>query len=212
VRELSKNFRIGNGGGDAEAVRKLAQDALNEGITASDVLNRGLLAGMDIVGQPFKIGEMFIPEVIQSAKTMHVAMKILEPHFLEAEAKGAGVLVIGTVERDLHDIGKNLVAMMMEGAGFKVVDLGTDIKPQVFLNAVKEYKPDILGMSALLTTAMPNMKETIDILQEAGLRDKVKVMVGGAPVSQDFTDKIKADAYGPNAGVAIEKAKHLIGN
>ena len=158
----------------------------------------------------FKAGDMFIPEVLLCARCMHGAMDILKPLLSEADSKGAGKVVIGTVEGDLHDIGKNLVAMMMQGSGFKVIDLGVNLKPQAFVDAVKEHKPDIIGMSALLTTTMPKMEETIIALKEAGLRDQVKIMAGGAPVTQDFVDKIGADAYGANAASASDKAKELL--
>lgn len=197
--------------GGIEEIKKLTQRALDEGTAASEILSQGLLPGMDIVGQRFKACEMFIPEVLRSAKTMHAAMDILRPFLSDAEAAGAGTVIVGTVEGDLHDIGKNLVGMMLEGAGFKVVDLGTDVKPQGFVEAAKEHKPNILGMSALLTTTMPKMGETVNALKEAGIRDQIKVMAGGAPVTQDFVDEIGADAYGSNATAAVEKAKNLVG-
>jgi corrinoid protein of di/trimethylamine methyltransferase len=197
--------------GDIEEIKKLTQQALDEGSEASEVLSQGLLPGMDIVGQRFKACEMFIPEVLRSAKTMHAAMDILRPLLSDADAAGAGTVIIGTVQGDLHDIGKNLVGMMLEGAAFKVVDLGTDVKPEDFVEAAKEHKPNILGMSALLTTTMPKMGETVNALKEAGIRDQIKVMAGGAPVTQDFVDEIGADAYGSNATAAVEKAKNLVG-
>ncbi len=196
--------------GNIEEIQKLTQQALDEGNKANEILGKGLLPGMDIVGQRFKACEMFIPEVLRSAKTMHAAMDILRPLLSEAEAAGAGTVVIGTVEGDLHDIGKNLVGMMLEGAGFKVVDLGTDVKPQQFVEAAKEHKPRILGMSALLTTTMPKMGDTVIALKEAGIRDQIKVMAGGAPVTQDFVEEIGGDAYGSNATAAVEKAKALV--
>ncbi len=196
--------------GNIEEIKKLTQQALDEGNKANEILGKGLLPGMDIVGQRFKACEMFIPEVLRSAKTMHAAMDILRPLLSEAEAAGAGTVVIGTVEGDLHDIGKNLVGMMLEGAGFKVVDLGTDVKPQQFVEAAKEHKPRILGMSALLTTTMPKMGDTVIALKEAGIRDQIKVMAGGAPVTQDFVEEIGGDAYGSNATAAVEKAKALV--
>lgn len=197
--------------GGVEEIKKLTQQALDEGNQASDILSQGLLPGMDIVGQRFKACEMFIPEVLRSAKTMAGAMEILRPLLSEKDAAGAGTVIVGTVEGDLHDIGKNLVGMMLEGAGFKVVDLGTDVKPQDFVEASKEHKPQIVGLSALLTTTMPKMGETVNALKEAGIRDQIKVMVGGAPVTQDFVDEIGADAYGSNATSAVEKAKTLVG-
>ena len=196
--------------GNEADVKSLAQKALDEGVSARDILDNGLLAGMDVVGKRFKGGDMFIPEVLLCARTMHGAMDILKPLLSEADAAGSGKVVIGTVEGDLHDIGKNLVGMMLEGAGFKVIDLGVNIKPQEFVDAVKEHSPDIVGMSALLTTTMPKMEETITALKEAGIRDQVKIMAGGAPVTQDFIDKIGADAYGANAASASENAKALV--
>lgn len=197
--------------GDIEEIKRLTQQALDSGAQAKEILEKGLLPGMDIVGQRFKACEMFIPEVLRSAKTMHAAMDILRPLLSESDAAGSGTVVIGTVEGDLHDIGKNLVGMMLEGAGFKVVDLGADVKPQDFVEASKEHKPQILGMSALLTTTMPKMGETINALREAGIRDQIKVMAGGAPVTQDFVEEIGGDAYGSNATAAVEKAKTLVG-
>src|SRR5210317_1883052 len=155
--KMAKELIAGN---EAE-VKKLTQEAVDGGATAREVLDNGLLAGMDVVGKRFKAGDMFIPEVLLCARTMHGAMDILKPLLSEADSKGAGKVVIGTVEGDLHDIGKNLVAMMMQGSGFKVIDLGVNLKPQAFVDAVKEHKPDIIGMSALLTTTMPKMEETI---------------------------------------------------
>jgi corrinoid protein of di/trimethylamine methyltransferase len=196
--------------GKMEEVKSLTQEALDKGAAARDVLDKGLLAGMDVVGQRFKAGDMFIPEVLLCARCMHGAMDILNPLLSEGDAAGVGTYLIGTVEGDLHDIGKNLVSMMLEGAGFQVVDLGTNITAQQFVDAVKEHQPDILGMSALLTTTMPRMEETIQALKEAGIRDQVKIMAGGAPVTQDFVDKIGGDAYGANAASATEKAKELV--
>ena len=196
--------------GKQDEVIKLTQDALDQGTIAKDILDKGLLAGMDVVGQRFKAGDMFIPEVLLCARCMHSAMDILKPHLSEADAAGAGTFVIGTVEGDLHDIGKNLVSMMLKGAGFKVIDLGTNITSQQFVDAVKEHNPKVLGMSALLTTTMPKMEETIQALNEAGIRDGVKIMAGGAPVTQDFIEKIGADAYGANAASAVDKAKELV--
>jgi corrinoid protein of di/trimethylamine methyltransferase len=196
--------------GKQDEVIKLTQEALDKGVVPKDILDNGLLAGMDIVGQRFKAGDMFIPEVLLCARCMHGAMDILKPLLSEADAAGAGTYLIGTVEGDLHDIGKNLVSMMLQGAGFKVVDLGTNITAQQFVDAVKEHNPKVIGLSALLTTTMPKMEETIAALKEAGIRDQVKIMAGGAPVTQDFVDKIGADAYGANAASAVDKAKELV--
>jgi 5-methyltetrahydrofolate--homocysteine methyltransferase len=191
-------------------VKKLAQNALDKGADAKDILDNGLLAGMDVVGKRFKAGDMYIPEVLLCARCMHGAMEILKPFLSEGDAAGSGTVVIGTVQGDLHDIGKNLVAMMLQGGGFKVIDLGTNITPQAFVEAVQKYKPNILGMSALLTTTMPMMEATIVALKEAGIRDQVKIMAGGAPVTQDFVEKIGADAYGANAAAASDQAKQLV--
>lgn len=196
--------------GNIEETKRLTQQALDGGASAKEVLDKGLLPGMDIVGQRFKVCEMFIPEVLRSAKCMHEATDIIRPFLSASDAAGAGTVVLGTVEGDLHDIGKNLVGMMLEGAGFKVIDLGVDIKPQVFVKAVKDHQPHILGMSALLTTTMLKMEETIVALKEAGIRGQVKVMIGGAPVTGNFAKEIGADGYGSNAQTAIEKAKELL--
>lgn len=176
--------------GNIEEIKALSHQALDDGAHAQEILEKGLLAGMDIVGQRFKACEMFIPEVLRSAKAMHTAMDIIRPFLSESDLADVGTVIVGTVEGDLHDIGKNLVGMMLEGAGFKVVDLGTDVKPHAYVEAVKEHKPKILGMSALLTTTMPKMRETINALKEAGIRDQIKVMAGGAPVTQDFVDEM----------------------
>jgi corrinoid protein of di/trimethylamine methyltransferase len=196
--------------GKIDVTVNLTKQALDNKTDPQEVLSNGLLAGMDVVGQKFRGGKMFIPEVLRSAKAMGQAMDLLRPLLSESEVQSAGTLVIGTVKGDLHDIGKNLVGMMFEGAGFKVVNLGIDLEADVFVDAVKEHKPDILGMSALLTTTMPRMGEVIDSLKEAGIRDQVKVMVGGAPVTQEYAEKIGADAYGPNAASAVDRARAAI--
>jgi len=197
--------------GNVDEVTKLAQECIDDGMEAQEVLSNGLLAGMEVVGQRFKTCEMFIPEVLRSAKAMSSAMEILRPLLSEADSKSAGTFVIGTVKGDLHDIGKNLVGMMFEGAGFRVVNLGIDLEADVFVEAVKEHKPDILGMSALLTTTMPRMGEVINALKEAGIRDQVKIMVGGAPVTKDYAEQIGADAYGANAPMAVDVGKEILG-
>ena len=196
--------------GNIEQTKKLTQETLDAGTEAQEIVENALILGMDVVGQRMKSGEMFIPEVLLSARTMGAGMEILRSLLSESDADGIGTVIMGTVEGDLHDIGKNLVGMMLEGSGFKVVDLGTGVKPQAFVEAVKDYKPRIVGMSALLTTTMPKMKETVDAIKEAGIREQVKIMAGGAPVTQEFCDKIGADAYGDNAGSAVEKAKALV--
>jgi len=166
---------------------------------------------MDVVGQRFKANEMFIPEVLRCAKAMSGAMEILRPLLIESGAAMAGSMLIGTVKGDLHDIGKNLVGMMFEGAGFEVINLGIDVDVQQFVDAVKEHKPSIIGLSALLTTTMPKMGETINALKEAGIRDQVKVMIGGAPVTVAYAEEIGADGYASNAASAVEKGKELLG-
>ena len=196
--------------GKIDEVKELSQQALDEGAAPREIIDKGLLAGMDVVGKRFKAGDMFIPEVLLCARCMHGAMDILKPLLSEADSAGVGIYVIGTVEGDLHDIGKNLVSMMLQGAGFEVIDLGVNISPQKFVDAVNEHKPAVLGLSALLTTTMPKMEETINALKEAGIRDQVKIMAGGAPVTQAFVDEIGADAYGANAASATEKAKELL--
>ncbi len=197
--------------GDDDAVAELTQRALDEGLTPAEVLNGGLLAGMDRVGVDFRDGELFVPEVLIAARAMHAGMAILRPLLTESDVPSAGKVVIGTVEGDLHDIGKNLVGMMLEGGGFEIVDLGTDVPPDRFIEAIKMEHPNLVGMSALLTTTMPSMKRTIDALMEAGLRDTVRVMVGGAPVTQTFADEIGADGYAPDAASAVELARSLAG-
>ncbi len=185
--------------------------ALDEGLGAEEILNNGLMPGMDHVGVEFKAGNMFVPEVLRSAKAMQESMDIIRPMLAESDVETAGKVLIGTVKGDLHDIGKNLVGMMCEGAGFEVIDLGKDVEPETFVKAVKEHKPTILGMSALLTTTMRSMETTIKALEEAGVRDTVKVMIGGAPVTQDFANQIGADGYAANAASASEMAKQFAG-
>jgi len=198
----------GNGGELNDAVRR----ALDDGLEAGEILAQGLIAGMNEVGRRMKSGEMFIPEVLLSARTMQGGLDILKPHLSEDAASRAGTIVIGTVEGDLHDIGKNLVAMMLEGAGFKVIDLGVDVKAEAFVEAIKTHKPNLVGMSALLTTTVANMKKTIEAIQEAGLRDKVKIMAGGAPVTQRLVvEELGADGYGASASEAVDRARALIG-
>jgi len=185
----------------------LTEDALDEGLSARDILDKGLMPGMDHVGVEFKAGNMFVPEVLRSARAMQSSMGLIKPLLAETGDAMVGKVILGTVKGDLHDIGKNLVGMMCEGAGFEVTDLGKDIEPQAFVEAVKEYEPDILGMSALLTTTMRSMEHTVKALEEAGVRDKVKIMIGGAPVTQAFSDQIGADGYASNAASAADLAK-----
>ena len=197
--------------GDDDTIAGLTKAALDEGLNAKEILDGGLMPGMDHMGVEFKAGRMFVPEVLLSARTMKASMAVLEPLLAADESIAVGKVVMGTVEGDLHDIGKNLVGMMMEGAGFKVVDLGVDVSPEALVEAVKKEKPDVVGMSALLTTTMRNMGRTIDALKEAGLRDQVKVMVGGAPVTGDFAKQIGADGTASSAPAAVDLAKELLG-
>ena len=196
--------------GSLDDIEDLTEEALDEGLTAEEILDNGLMTGMDYVGVEFKAGNMFVPEVLRSAKTMQLSMDILKPLLVASGAKTAGKVLLGTVKGDLHDIGKNLVGMMCEGAGFEIKDIGRDVSPEEFVEAVKEWKPDILGMSALLTTTMRAMEGTIKNLEEAGLRDRVKVIIGGAPVTQTFADQIGADGYASNAASAADLAKKLL--
>ncbi|MGB5986891.1 MAG: corrinoid protein [Desulfobacterales bacterium] len=196
--------------GQVDDVVKLTREAVDNGCGAEDILQNGLLAGMDVVGQRFKANDMFIPEVLRCAKCMHGAMAILRPLLAESGAKALGTVVIGTVKGDLHDIGKNLVSMMFNGAGFEVKDIGVDKDPQAFVTAIKESGANIVGLSALLTTTMPQMTETVRAIEEAGIRDQVKIMVGGAPVTKAFAQEIGADAYASNAASEVDKAKELM--
>jgi len=196
--------------GNEAKVKELTQKLIDAGSNPLDVINKGLIAGMDIVGPRFKNGEMFVPEVLMAAKAMGAGADIVKSVMADDEMPSVGTLVIGTVEGDLHDIGKNLVAMMVKNTGFKVVNLGVDKPAEEFVKAVKELNPDIVAMSALLTTTMSKMKDVIEALKEAGLRDKVKVIIGGAPVSKSFADDIGADGYAPDAGSAAELCKELV--
>jgi len=197
--------------GDVNEVVNLTKEALDKGSKPQEILDEGLLAGMEVVGKRFKADEMFIPEVLRCAKCMHGSMEILRPLLTESGAESAGTFVIGTVKGDLHDIGKNLVSMLFEGAGFDVVDLGIDQPPQAFIDAVKKHKAKLVGLSALLTTTMPMMRETIKALNEAGVRNDIKIMVGGAPVTAAFAKEIGADGFASNAASAVDKGKELLG-
>jgi len=196
--------------GDESAVQAEVNKALNEGAEARDILAKGLIGGMGVVGERFGAGDMFLPEVLMSAHAMHQGLEIVKPLLAKSGEKALGSVVIGTVEGDIHDIGKRIVGFMLEGNGYEVTDLGVDVKAEAFAQAIEEHKPDILGMSALLTTTMPNMGKTIDLLKEKGLRKEVKVMVGGAPINEQFAKSIGADGYAPEAGSAVELAKKLM--
>ena len=197
--------------GNEGVATAMTQALLASGASAREILDEALLPGMDVVGARMREGECFIPEVLLSARVMQACLDLLRPHMAAGEEAGGGVVVIGTVEGDLHDIGKNLVGMLLQGAGFTVVNLGTGVTAAAFVAAVKEHQPKIVGMSALLTTTLPHMAETLALLKAEGLREQVKVMVGGAPVTAAFADEIGADGYGANAGMAVARAKELVG-
>ncbi len=192
--------------GNGDKLTELVQSALDEGVSAADILNKGLISGMDIVGEKMKNGDMFIPEVLMAARAMGLGVGILKP-LLGEEGTAMGKVIIGTVKGDLHDIGKNLVSMMLESGGLEVIDLGVDVSPEVFVENIVKLKPDVVAMSALLTTTMPMMKATIDAITESGLREQIKIIIGGAPVNQGFADEIGADGYSPDAGSASQLAK-----
>ncbi|MFC1676450.1 corrinoid protein [Planctomycetota bacterium] len=194
--------------GDQNTAVEITKAALGEGTAAKSVLHDGLIAGMDIIGARFKKNEVYIPEVLISARAMKTAMEVLEPELVKAGVEPLGKFVIGTVQGDLHDIGKNLVAMMMKGAGFKVIDLGVDIPVEKFVEQAKAANADLVGLSALLTTTMPAMENTIKAMKEAGI--SAKLMIGGAPVTQDYADKIGADGYAADAATSVDLAKSLI--
>lgn len=211
MSELFEKIATGIIEGNLDEVPGLVQSALDQGLEPKTILENGLVVGMNEVGKRFKQGSMFVPEVLRSAKTMHTGQEVLRPLLADVGANLGGKIVLGTVQGDLHDIGKNLVGMMCEGAGFEVIDLGFNLEPEKFTEAIKTHQPIIVGMSALLTTTMRAMGHTIKAIEEAGLRDKIKVMVGGAPVDADFAERIGADGYGHNAASGAELAKKLAG-
>lgn len=199
--------------GEVGEVEKLIHSALNEGMAAKQILDEGLLAAMEVVGEKFQSGEMFLPEVMVAAKAMQSGLDVLKSRLVKEQVKAKGRIILGTVEGDLHDIGKSLVGVMLAGAGFEVIDLGTNVSAQEFVNAAREHNPDLVGMSALLTTTMIKMEETIKALDGAGLRSKgnLKIMVGGAPVTREFARSIGADFYGSDAVEAVSVAKLALG-
>ncbi len=197
-------------GGDAVAVAGCTRQAVDEGIAASEILDRGLLAGMDVVGRRFGAHEIFLPEVLLAARAMKAGMEILEPLLLAARAATRGKVVLGTVEGDVHDIGKNLVGIMLEGAGFEVVDLGTGVAAADFVDRAVTEGASVIGLSALLTTTMAGMRDVVELVRDRGLADEIRVIVGGAPLSQAFADEIGAAGYGYDAGSAVELVKRLM--
>lgn len=195
--------------GQAPQVKEMVQKAVDEGSTPEEILMKGLIAGMSVVGERFKKNEVYVPEVLIAARAMHAGMDVIKPLLVETGVKPKGIFAIGTVKGDLHDIGKNLVMMMMEGAGYNVIDLGVDVTPEKYVDAVRQGA-QIVGMSALLTTTMPSMKTTIDAISAAGVRDNVRIIVGGAPLTQAYADEIGADGYAPDAASAVDTANKLI--
>lgn len=206
IHEISEFLQKGR----AKNVKALVQEAIDEGKDPKEILNDGLLAGMMVIGEKFKNNEVFVPEVLVAARALNAGLAILEPKLIEVGNEPVGKVVIGTVKGDLHDIGKNLVAMMMKGVGFEVIDVGVDVEPATFIDKAEETGANIICMSALLTTTMPSMQAVIDELSSRGLRDKYIVMVGGAPVNQSFADQIGADYYTPDAATAAETAKAAV--
>ncbi len=206
IKEIHTNVMEG----DVNSVKANVQAAIDAGIPVSDILNEGMIAAMAEVGHLFEDGECFVPEMLIAARAMQTGLALLKPHLKNAEVVSAGKVVVGTVKGDLHDIGKNLVAMMLEGAGFEIIDLGTDVPPEKFVEAVRGQGAQIVAMSALLTTTMPSIKNTIDALTAAGVRGQVKVMIGGAPVTQNYADQIGADGFAPDASRAVATAKELV--
>ena len=201
LNDISENLQKGR----AKIVKELVQNALNEGVPVKDILG-SLLAGMSVIGEKFKNNEIYVPEVLVAARSMNMGAQILKPYLAESGVQSVGKVCIGTVKGDLHDIGKNLVKMMLEGKGLEVIDLGTDVAPETFVQAAIDNNCQIICCSALLTTTMGVMEDVVKAAVEAGIRAKVKIMVGGAPITQDFCDKIGADAYTPDAGSAADKA------
>ncbi len=197
--------------GESEKTADLVQKCLDQGLVAKEILDSAMVPGMGEVGVRFRAGDMFVPEVLMSADAMQSGLAVLRPHLIASGVKLIGKIVMGTVKGDLHDIGKNLVNMMAEGAGFEVIDIGFNVDPEKFVEAIKEHKPEVIGMSAMLTTTMRAMAQTIKAVEEAGLRDTVKIMVGGAPVDAAFAERIGADGYGSNAPSGVDLAKKFVG-
>jgi 5-methyltetrahydrofolate--homocysteine methyltransferase len=197
--------------GEDEKVGSLTQNALEQSLKAVTILEDGLIAGMNVVGERFRTHEIFLPDVLLAAKAMNAGLAVLEPHLGDADVTTRGKIVIGTVQGDLHDIGKNLVGIMLSGAGFEVIDLGKDVSPEQFVDAAGESKADVIGMSALLTTTMPVMRKVIALLKERGLDESVRTVIGGAPVTEEYAREIGADGYGFDAANAVERVKGLMG-
>ena len=208
LKELSEAlFR-----GDVSRVKEITQRALQKKVNPKEILEQGLIKGMNIVGVKFKNNDIFLPEVLLASQAMYGGLELLQPKLIKDGVKAVGKVIIGTAKGDLHDIGKNLVAMMLRGGGFEVIDLGIDVSPEKFLKATQEHQPDIVGISALLTTTMISMADIVTALEKAELRDKVKIMIGGAPVTQGFADEIGAEGYAPDAASAVDKTRELMKN
>ncbi|MFW6414564.1 MAG: corrinoid protein [Verrucomicrobiota bacterium] len=206
LQEISDNLRNGR----APQVKEAVEKAIDEGVDLQEILNEGLIGGMSLIGERFKKNEVYVPEVLIAARAMHAGMDVLKPKLAESGVKAKGTAVIGTVKGDLHDIGKNLVCMMLEGAGFEVVDIGVNVETDTFVSEVQKNNADIVGMSALLTTTMGAMKDTVDAFKEAGVYENVKIMVGGAPITQSFADEIGAHGYGADAASAVDVANEIL--
>lgn len=206
LEELSKSVISGN----LAKVKKLTQALIDEALAPLDIINQGLIAGMGVVGARFKNGEMYVPEVLVAARAMSAGIEMVKPLLVDQEMPSAGKVLLGTVKGDLHDIGKNLVGMMLESRGYTVINAGIDVSPEKFVQAIKEQKPQVLAMSALLTTTMLHMKDTIELMKEEGIKDQVKVIVGGAPISQDFADEVGADGFAPDAASAVDLCNRLL--
>lgn len=198
--------------GRRKEVTELTQQLIDEGTNPESILYDGLLPGMAVVGDRFEKGEYFIPEMLLAARSLNAGLDLLRPLLTDSQMKPTGKVVLGTVQGDIHDIGKNLVAVMMQGAGFQVVDAGVDVPPERFVELIREHEPDIVGLSALLTTTMPSMEDTMKVLKSENVRDKVKVLIGGAPVTQEYATRIGADGFGRNATVAAQVAVKLVGD
>jgi len=196
--------------GKASEVKELTQKAVNEGVGVEKILDEGLIAGMDVVGKKFQANEFYVPEMLIAARAMKAGMEIIRPILVQKDIKSQGTVVLGTAKGDLHDIGKNLVGMMLEGAGFEVIDAGVDVAPEVFVQTAKKKKAHLIGVSALLTTTMVGMKDVVKAVKETSLDGKVKVMIGGAPITQSYADEIGADGYAPDAASAVDEAKKLL--
>lgn len=207
LNEISENVIKG----DADGVAELVQKALNERIDLQEIMHEGMVSGMTVIGERFKNNEIFLPEMMVAARAMNAGLDIIEPLIAKSNARYVGKVVIGTVKDDLHDVGKNMVKIMFKGSGFQVFDLGIDVSPDEFVQAAKKNNVDLIAMSALLTLTVHNMKGTIEVIEEAGLKNETKIMVGGAPVTQNIADQVGADGYAPDCARAVERAKELLG-